>query len=273
MTEQDKKMLDQYMAEQEIISKEIFKKKGAQFIGMGKTKAMGLLLNDQVMMRFLDSYTGTAGVKDGGGNEVAGHMAGLGHMNLSTTWKIFEMLQAEGIPTQNLSIDEINNILVAKYSTLLGKGMPFEKDGTSYTSGGVEVIGRNIALGSFLKRHPHIKEGASLLDVNGNCLVETSVKHDVAGDPIYPYEYFVQNGVNERDIQSAMEMTQHGTKVLTDKFAQGGYNFADTKFEFGYDNAGNLILVDEISTGTSRVLHPNGKKASEKEVYNAVMEM
>ncbi|MCL2483915.1 MAG: hypothetical protein FWD89_01675 [Firmicutes bacterium] len=274
MSKTDTVSLEQYMAQQEKTARELFKEKGAKFLAMGKTKAVGLLPDGNVVMKFLDSFTGTAGVKDGGGNEVAGHMQGLGYMNLMTTWKIFKMMEEIGIPTQNISIDEANNLLIAKHVVLLGKGMPFEKDGEEHTSGGIEVIGRNIAMGSYLKRNPDVANGAILTQLDGMCMVETSVKNDAAGDPIFDSQYFIDSlYVLQEDLEEAINMTKQGVLLLTERFAKQGLTFADTKFEFGHDRENNVILVDEISTGTSRVLHADGKKATEQEVYEAVMRM
>jgi len=274
MTEQEKKILDQWIREQEAISKEIIEAKGGRYIKSGKTKAVGVLPNDQMIMRFLDSYTGIDGVKDGGGNEVAGHQDGLGFQNLATTWKIFELLNREcEIPTQNVSIDEKNNILIAHALTLLGANMPFANNGKEHVSGGVEIIGRNVATGSILKRMPYLQEGADLTDSNGLPMIETSVKHDIEGDPIFAWQYFAQQGVNKDDLLLAMERTARGAKFLTEKFAGVGLKFKDTKMEHGYTKQGKLVLGDEISTGTSRLRTMNEGKLTEKEIYEAVMKM
>jgi phosphoribosylaminoimidazole-succinocarboxamide synthase len=279
MTEKE---INQYMAEQEEISKEIFKAKGARYIKSGKTKAVGIIDDkNQVVMRFLDSFTGTAGVKDGGGNEIAGHQDGLGYMNLAMTWKVFEMLSKDcGIPTQNIDVDFEKNVLTAKTLTLLGSGMKFKylgsdtefvKKGETYTSGGIEIIARNIAVGSVLTRFPYFQEGSDLRNCDGLPMIETSVKHDNANDPIFLWQYFVQQGVNACDLQKAMGMTAIGAKFLTEKFENQGLKFKDTKMEFGYTKDGNLVLGDEISTGTSRVFDAKGNQLTEKQIYEAVM--
>ena len=276
--------ISRYMAEQEKISKKIFESKGAKYLKSGKTKAIGVVEGkDRVMMRFLDSFTGTAGVKDGGGNEIAGHQEGLGYMNLAMTWKIFEMLKNKcGIETQNIEVDFENNVLTAKTLTLLGSGMKFKylgddnefvKKGEFYTSGGIEIIARNVAVGSVLNRFPYFEEGSDLRDLNGFPMIETSVKHDNANDPIFLPRYFVLQGVKECDLNKAMSMTASGAKFLTERFEKQGLKFKDTKMEFGYTKDGTLALGDEISTGTSRVYDANGNKLTEKEVYEAVMKI
>ena len=283
LTDEEKKLkaelVKQYMAEQEIISKAIFEKMGAQFLKIGKTKAIGLLPDGNVVMRFLDTYTGTDFVKDGGGNEIAGHMRGLGKMNLEMSSKLFCLLEKNcDIPNQNIYVDIKNNILVADAATLLAKDMPFEAvhKGKEIEGVGIgtEFLYRNFALGSYLDRNPHKEKWQDLRDKNGNGLVETSVKFDPY-DPVLPWEYFARSGkVSVSDLGDAMDMTERGAKYLTQKFQEQDMIFADTKFEFGLDKRKKLILVDEISTGTSRVFKPNKKdQLNELEVYDAVMRM
>ncbi|MDR2580707.1 MAG: hypothetical protein LBC85_06915 [Fibromonadaceae bacterium] len=270
MTEQEK-MLQEYMLEQEAVSKKMFEERGAELLGIGKTKAIGKTKDGNVLMRFLDSYTGTAGVKDGGGNEVAGYSTGLGHMNMMTSWTIFKMISDEcGIPTQNISVDPENNILTAKLVTLLGKGMPFQYNGKEWISKGVEVIARNNAVGSYLKRHPNVEKGTSLLNEKGLPLIECSVKEDEAGDPIFDKNVFVGSGyVSEQDYDKVSLWTQQATKFLTDFFKKKGLELQDTKMEYGYTQEGILVLADEISTGTSRVWHADGTSAKDKEIFEA----
>lgn len=281
------------MTEQAEISAKIFEEHGAKFTGIGKTKALGRMKDGNVIMRFLDSYTGTAGVKDGGGNEIAGVQKGLGRMNLEMTVKLYHMLEKElGIPTQNRWHDAEQGILVASHAQLLGKDMPFElmpvdeKFGSQITSGrkiecrsrGVEIIGRNVGTGSFQNQWPHMQDGIDLRDERGYPLIDLTVKWDgeghdwYPGDPKFPRSYFVRQGVNKNDLDTAINYTQHATKFLTKQFEKQGIKLLDTKMEFGKTQSDRLILVDEISTGTSR-LRRDGKKMSEAEIHAAVMEM
>jgi len=233
------------------------------------------MLENKVIMRFLDSFTGTNGVKDGGGNEMAGFQDGLGFQNLMTTWKIFKLLEKEcNIGTQNRSIDEKNNILVAERLTLLGAGMKFFHDGMEHISGGIEIIARNVATGGIRKpeRMPYLNENVDLTDGKGLPMIETSVKHDAANDPIFLWQYFVQQGVNKKDLLYAIQMTAEATKHLTARLKGVGLNLLDTKMEWGYIN-GVVILGDEISTGTSRLRFEDGSKPTEKQIYEAVMKL
>jgi phosphoribosylaminoimidazole-succinocarboxamide synthase len=169
-------------------------------------------------------------------------------------------------------VDPENNILTAKLVTLLGKGMPFQYKEKEWISKGVEVIARNNAVGSYLKRYPNVEKGTSLLNENGLPLVECSVKEDEAGDPIFDKSVFVGSGyVSEQDYDKVSLWTQQATNFLTDFFKSKGLALQDTKMEYGYTQEGTLVLADEISTGTSRIWHPNGTSAKDKEIFEAVV--
>jgi len=124
-----------------------------------------------------------------------------------------------------------------------------------------------------LKRMPYLNEGTDLTDANRLPMIETSVKHDETGDPIFLPQYFVQQGVDKKDLALAMERTARGTKFLTERFANVGLSFKDTKMEHGYNKKGTLVLGDEISTGTSRLRDMNDGKLTEKQIYEAVIKM
>lgn len=48
-------------------------------------------------------------------------------------------------------------------------------------------------------------------------------------------------------------MTQKITRIVADDLKAKGLVLYDIKFEFGYDGAGNVMLIDEIASGNMRV--------------------
>jgi phosphoribosylaminoimidazole-succinocarboxamide synthase len=48
------------------------------------------------------------------------------------------------------------------------------------------------------------------------------------------------------------DMTQKITKIVSDDLKEKGLILYDIKFEFGYDKDGNVMLIDEISSGNMR---------------------
>ena len=53
-------------------------------------------------------------------------------------------------------------------------------------------------------------------------------------------------------------MTQAITKIVADDLKEKGLDMYDIKFEFGYDENGNVMLIDEIASGNMRV-YKNGE--------------
>ncbi len=54
------------------------------------------------------------------------------------------------------------------------------------------------------------------------------------------------------------DMTQKITKIVADDLKEKGLDLYDIKFEFGYDEEGNVMLIDEIASGNMRV-YKDGK--------------
>jgi phosphoribosylaminoimidazole-succinocarboxamide synthase len=53
-------------------------------------------------------------------------------------------------------------------------------------------------------------------------------------------------------------MTQKITKIVADDLLEKGLVLYDIKFEFGYNEDGEVILIDEIASGNMRV-YKNGE--------------
>ena len=120
---------------------------------------------------------------------------------------------------------------------------------------GLEVVCRNKAVGSFIKRYgEYIEEGADLPSY-----VEMTFKNDAKGDPLVTKEGLVVLGImNERQYDDIAEMTRRITKVVADDMLEKGLVLYDIKFEFGYDAEGKVMLIDEIASGNMRV-YKDGK--------------
>ena len=224
----------------------------------GKSKDIYALPNGNVLMVFKDSFTGTNGVEDPGGNTNIGTKQGLGRKNLEVSTLLFHLINKElGIPTHLVSVDLQNNALEAKRVTILGKGLEF--------------VSRNSAWGSFLRRNPKAIQGESMLDEHGFPFVEVSIKDDAAGDPFFTREQFINRGtISAEDYDTAVEYTKRITKFLTEVLHTVGLQLIDMKIEFGKTNNGEIILSDEISPGSLRAL-VDGKPASKDEIHACIM--
>ena len=103
---------------------------------------------------------------------------------------------------------------------------------------------------SFIRRYGAlIESGADLPSY-----VETTLKDDEKGDPLITKDALVAIGVmTDEQYEDLKDMTQKITKIVADDLAAKGMELYDIKFEFGYDKDGNVMLIDEISSGNMRV--------------------
>ncbi|MEG6523620.1 phosphoribosylaminoimidazolesuccinocarboxamide synthase [Desulfotomaculum sp. 1211_IL3151] len=202
----------------------------------GKTKDVFVLENGNYRLIFKDDVTGENGVFDPGANTVGLSIEGIGKGNLRVSVLFFEMLKNAGIETHYISADIENRTMDVKAAKAFGKGL--------------EVICRYKAVGSFLRRYgAYVKEGDKL-----NAYVEATLKDDGRGDPLVTVE-----GLEALGIMSAAQFaeiktsTQKITALISAALQKKGLELYDIKLEFGVDNAGNVILIDEISSGNMRV--------------------
>ena len=207
----------------------------------GKTKDVYALDNGNVMLKFKDDCTGKDGVFDPGENSVGLTIEGIGKANLQTSVYYFEKLKAAGIKTHYVSA----NIDDATMEVL-----PAECFGKELGGGGLEVICRLVATGSFIRRYgEYIKNGTRL---EGG-YVECTFKNDEKGDPLVTGEGLVALKVMTEDMfKSLKEQTLKITKIVADDLKTIGLDLWDIKFEFGYHN-GEVVLIDEIASGNMRV--------------------
>ncbi|MCD6579061.1 phosphoribosylaminoimidazolesuccinocarboxamide synthase [bacterium] len=126
----------------------------------------------------------------------------------------------------------------------------------------VEVVVRNIAYGSFLKRFT-IKEGERLKQP----IVEFFFKDDEKNDPQLTrelFEYFELANLDE--VEKMKEYALKVNEILKEIFHKVKITLVDFKIEFGRDKAGNLLLADEIDPDSCRLWDFSGEML-DKERY------
>ncbi len=157
-------------------------------------------------------------------------------MNLRMSIYFFEKINAAGIRTHYVSADLDNTTMEVLPAKVFGKGL--------------EVICRNKAVGSFIRRYGAlIESGAGLPSY-----VETTLKDDAKGDPLITKDALVAIGVmTDAQYEDLKAQTQAITKIVADDLAAKGLELYDIKFEFGYDAEGNVMLIDEVASGNMRV--------------------
>ncbi len=202
----------------------------------GKTKNVYALDNGNYLLKFKDDCTGKDGVFDPGENSVGLTIEGVGDVNLRMSIYFFEKINAAGIKTHYVSADLNNTTMEVLPAKAFGKGL--------------EVICRYKAVGSFYRRYSdYIEEGADL-----PAYVETTFKNDAKGDPLVTKDGLVDLGVmTAEQYDSLKAMTQAITKIVADDLKEKGLDMYDIKFEFGYDDKGEVMLIDEIASGNMRV--------------------
>ena len=207
----------------------------------GKTKNVYALPNGNCLLLFKDDCTGKDGVFDPGENSVGLTIEGVGDVNLRMSIYYFEKINAAGIQTHYVSADLNNTTMEVLPAKVFGKGL--------------EVICRERAVGSFIRRYGALIESGTKLP----SYVETTIKDDEKGDPLITKDALVAIGVmTEQQYEDLKDMTQKITKIVADDLAEKGMELYDIKFEFGYAPDGSVMLIDEVASGNMRV-YKNGE--------------
>ncbi len=202
----------------------------------GKTKNVYALDNGNYLLKFKDDCTGKDGVFDPGENSVGLTIDGVGDVNLRMSIYFFEKINAAGIRTHYVSADLNDTTMEVLPAKVFGKGL--------------EVICRNRAVGSFIRRYgDYIESGADL-----PAYVEMTFKNDEKGDPLVTKDGLIVLGVmTGEQYDEIKRMTQQITQIVADEMKARGMVLYDIKFEYGYDADGNVMLIDEIASGNMRV--------------------
>lgn len=202
----------------------------------GKTKDLYLLEDGKVCLKFKDDVTGKDGVFDPGENQVGLSIDGMGMANLQVTDFFLDALEADGIETHRIKTD------LDQGSMLVQACQPFGQ--------GLEVIFRHYATGSFLRRYGLYAKDMMPLDN----YVEFTLKDDERQDPLITKEGLIALGILTADeydylYEKTIEISNKITDILKNKDIQ----LIDIKLEFGKNQAGDILLMDELSVGNMRV--------------------
>lgn len=207
----------------------------------GKTKDVFALENGNYLLKFKDDVTGKDGVFDPGENSVGLTIEGVGDINLRMTDYFFQKINDAGIYTHFVKANFEDTTMEVKPAKVFGKGL--------------EVICRDKAVGSFFRRYgEYIEEGAELPSY-----VEMTLKNDAKGDPLITREGLVVLGImNDKQYDDIVDMTKKITAIVSEEMSARGLDLYDIKFEYGFDENGDVMLIDEIASGNMRV-YKNGE--------------
>ena len=197
-----------------------------ELINSGKVKSVFTTDEENtVIIEFRDDIT--AG--DGERKEV---MSNKGAYNAIISSKIFKVLDENGVETQFIDLPE-PNVMIAKKLNMIP----------------IEVIVRNIATGSLVRKYP-IANGTKL----NPPIVQMDFKDDEYHDPMLNDSIIKALGIaTQEEIDILTEKALKINDILTKFFADAGIILVDYKVEFGKDSKGNIILGDEISPDSCRL--------------------
>lgn len=179
---------------------------------------------DEVIVKFRDDITAGDGEK----KEVMGMK---GYFNSIISAKLFQLLEDAGIKTQYLDLVEPGYMLSLKLEMIP-----------------LEVITRNLAAGSLLKRFP-FKDGQTF----NPPIIQMDYKNDEYHDPMLNDDIILALGLaTEEDLEIIRKITLNINRVLKEFLESKGLIFPDFKIEYGRDSEGDIVLGDEISPDTCR---------------------
>lgn len=180
--------------------------------------------NDIVIQEFKDDATAFNGLKKDTINN-------KGIRNTEITSILFNYLAENGIPTHLVEQISDNEMIVKKVGIIK-----------------VEVVCRNVAAGSLVKRYG-FKEGTTLQTP----IVEYYLKSDELGDPMFTDSHIFAMGLaTNKELEYIKSLTLIINDLLITFFKKRNIRVVDFKLEFGRDTEGNIILADEISPDTCR---------------------
>ena len=127
----------------------------------------------------------------------------------------------------------------------------------------LEVVLRNIATGSFVKRLG-VEEGKILPFP----IIEFYYKDDALDDPFINEAHIEFLKIaSEEEVAFLKEEALKINTLLQELFTEIGITLVDFKLEFGKDETGHIILSDEITPDTCRLWDKETGESLDKDIY------
>ena len=205
----------------------------------GKTKnvLMDETTGDHYLF-FKDDATGENGVFDPGSNTVGGSVKGKGKVGLEVTQYFFGLMEKNGVPTHYLGAD-LDTCLMKVKAVTVPK---------------LEFVLRYFTAGSMCRRFT-LESGIPF----DPPYAEVTLKDDAQGDPLISERLCLMKGLlAPGQYAAALDLLVKVGGVLRAELAGLGLTLIDFKVEFGFDDAGNICVADEITPDIWRVKDENG---------------
>lgn len=206
----------------------------------GKAKSVYLSdAPDELIVAFRDDITAF----DGGKKDVVDRK---GEYNARVSARLFELLEAAGVPTHFLALEVPGRMRVLRLTMIP-----------------LEVIVRNRAAGSLVRKYPFLS-GQALEPP----LVVFDYKDDARHDPMITDEIILALDLLDRaGIEEMKAIALRTNTILRELFAACGLDLVDLKLEFGRDVRGQLRLGDEVSMDSMRLWDLETGESLDKDVY------
>ncbi|HIX70569.1 MAG TPA: phosphoribosylaminoimidazolesuccinocarboxamide synthase [Candidatus Enterococcus stercoravium] len=219
----------------------------------GKTKTVFLdETTNEVWLLFKDSATGADGVFDPGSNTVGGSVDGKGKNGLKVSQYYFELMAKHGIPTHYLGVDLEKGLMKVRQLTVPP----------------LEFVLRYETAGSMCRRFD-LPEQIAFDPV----YTEVTLKSDEQGDPLITDRLCQMKGIlKPGQYQEALNILEKVGEVLKEDLAKMALQLIDFKIEIGFDEAGNLYVVDEITPDIWRVRDSQGTIPDQITCTNLLLE-
>jgi phosphoribosylaminoimidazole-succinocarboxamide synthase len=193
----------------------------------------------QVIVKFRDDITAGDGIK-------TENLVKKGFYNSVISSKFFEILEESGIKTQYLELIEPGYMLCKKLDMIP-----------------LEVITRNIAAGSLIKKFP-FKEKQEL----NPPIIQMDFKNDEYHDPMLNDSITIALGLaSQEELDLIRGITLKINAILKAFLIEKNILFPDFKIEFGFDSQGNIVLGDEISPDTCRFWDSKSLDVLDKDLF------
>lgn len=219
----------------------------------GKTKTVMLDEETHVVnLFFKDSATGENGVFDPGSNTVGGSVEGKGKIGLKISKYFFEIMEKNGIPTHYLGADVDKGLMQVRQLTVPK----------------LEFVVRYFTAGSMCRRFT-LEEGI----VFDPPYTEVTLKDDDQGDPLISDRICQMKGMlSPGQYDEGLSILVKVGEVLKKELAAMGLTLIDLKIEIGYDEAGKMYVVDEITPDIWRVRDAAGNIPNQIDCAKLILE-
>ncbi len=179
-----------------------------------------------------------------------GQISNKGEINNKISSRLFQYLDSHQVPTHFVKRTAPNAMEIKKLQMFK-----------------LEVIVRNIAAGSYLKRE-NVEEGTVLSPP----VLEYCLKDDALGDPfISEEEIFDQELATVDQLDKIRRNTLKVNVLLKDFFIRRNLKLVDFKLEWGLDAKKDVVLGDEISPDTCRFWDATSNEKLDKDRFRQNM--